>query len=111
MADNNETTLVICFGIFTLLTTIPGLHYRDSLCCLVCRSLVRAWYIDPDIDIEAVAGVQHAGRRRSLNENDLIVELQPRRSLPLYFDGATIVPDRHENTGGVSTTAPLARGD
>ncbi|CBX92015.1 predicted protein [Plenodomus lingam JN3] len=39
----NETTLVICFGIITIIATVAGLHYRDSLCCLMCRSLVGAW--------------------------------------------------------------------
>lgn len=102
MSDTNETTLVICFGIFTLLATLAGLHYRDSLCCLFCRSLMAAWSrsmyypglsesvnslcTDRDIDIEALAGTQHSSRRNLRAEDETFVELQPCPSIPLYFN-------------------------
>jgi hypothetical protein len=43
MPESNENTLVILFGVFTLVATLASLHYRDSLCCLFCRSLINAW--------------------------------------------------------------------
>ncbi|KAF2833896.1 hypothetical protein CC86DRAFT_279364 [Ophiobolus disseminans] len=43
MTDSNETTLLLSFGIITILATLAGLHYRDSLCYLCCRTILRAW--------------------------------------------------------------------
>ncbi|KAF2635096.1 hypothetical protein P280DRAFT_412255 [Massarina eburnea CBS 473.64] len=44
-SSSTDTALLISFGILTLLATIAGLHYRDSLFCLLCRSLHHAWTV------------------------------------------------------------------
>ncbi|KAF1828515.1 hypothetical protein BDW02DRAFT_227050 [Decorospora gaudefroyi] len=104
MSDSNETTLLICFGIFTLMATLASLHYRDSLCCLFCRSLMRAWSRIPDTDVEAMAGMQHGLRRALHEEDEAIIELQPRPSFPLYFDSALRDTGTGEITASVRET-------
>ncbi|KAF2471528.1 uncharacterized protein BDR25DRAFT_367207 [Lindgomyces ingoldianus] len=39
-----EATLAIIFGIMTLIATIAGIHYRDSLCCVLFQNAQGAWY-------------------------------------------------------------------
>ncbi|KAF2690875.1 hypothetical protein K458DRAFT_64111 [Lentithecium fluviatile CBS 122367] len=41
--DSTDTLLLIAFGVLTILIAIAGIHHRDSLCCLFCRSLHQAW--------------------------------------------------------------------
>ncbi|KAH8730302.1 hypothetical protein GQ44DRAFT_701140 [Phaeosphaeriaceae sp. PMI808] len=84
MANNTETSLIISFGIFTLIAALASLHYRDSLCCLCFRSLLRAWH--HDIDIEAMAGLLHAPSGRNVTLAHTVIELQPQSSIPLYLD-------------------------
>jgi hypothetical protein len=110
MADTNETTLVICFGVFTLLATLAGLHYRDSLCCLCCRVLFNAWHrrrldvvyvshaliqsADVVEDVEATAGLIHRiSTTQSLDTDHALVEMQPHTTFPLYFDTSMVSPE------------------
>lgn len=106
----NETTLVICFGIITIIATVAGLHYRDSLCCLMCRSLVGAWSTtDTDRDIEAVAGLQTTSRHRSQDEDGSSIELEPRRTLPLYFDSTAMGRYSHDDEASIEASVPAAQ--
>lgn len=96
MTDSNEATLVICFGIFTLLATLAGLHYRDSLCCLCCGVLFNAWHhrtLDVVEDVEATAGMIHRiSSTQSLDTNHALVEMQPHMTFPLFFDTSLSSP-------------------
>ncbi|KAF2872621.1 hypothetical protein BDV95DRAFT_542850 [Massariosphaeria phaeospora] len=81
--STTSTALLVTFGIFTLLTTIAGIHYRDSLCCLFYRSLHGAWSQQVDSEVEIRYGSDPD------QDNDLedgVYEMQPRLSLPLYLD-------------------------
>ncbi|KAF2690876.1 hypothetical protein K458DRAFT_426296 [Lentithecium fluviatile CBS 122367] len=75
-SNSTDTALLISFGVFTLIVTIAGIHYRDSL------------YINAMRDIEAAP------------EEDSI-ELQPRLSLPLYYDGPAETPSSEGQRIGV----------
>jgi hypothetical protein len=109
MTDTNEATSVISFGIFTLLATLAGLHYRDSLCCLPCCVLFNAWNhrtldaahdwlllinsADGVEDIEATAGmIDRRSTGLSLETDHTFVEMQPHTTLPLYFDSSMTSP-------------------
>lgn len=103
--NTSDTALLITFGILTLLAAIAGIHYRDSLCCLFCRSLSRAWHhgkfvhfdtflkyahVDETCeeirsDLEGTGGLNSHSSLRG----DQSIELQPRLSLPLYLDSAS----------------------
>ncbi|KAF1960224.1 hypothetical protein CC80DRAFT_465931 [Byssothecium circinans] len=80
--SSTDTTLLVSFGVLTLIVAIAGIHYRDSLFCLLCRSLHRAWTLDASHDVESTAGIEL--HQRSYNAS--VIELQPRLSLPLYYD-------------------------
>ncbi|KAH7094677.1 hypothetical protein FB567DRAFT_9700 [Paraphoma chrysanthemicola] len=85
MPDNNDTVntaLVICFGILTIIVTIAGFHVRDSVFCSCFRGLFVAWSRNNEIDIEARAGV--LGEEEY--QDNTVFELQPRVSLPLYYE-------------------------
>ncbi|KAH9876262.1 hypothetical protein J1614_004141 [Plenodomus biglobosus] len=131
MANISEIILVAFFGTITFVATVVGINLRDSLCCLLCRSLGRVWSMgqylssvtrknsctdlweDPNIghDIEAVAGLQHAGHQHSPAEDGFIFELQPQRSLPLYFDGAISETDSQEDQGSNATITPITHNN
>ncbi|KAH7380015.1 hypothetical protein BKA66DRAFT_571097 [Pyrenochaeta sp. MPI-SDFR-AT-0127] len=85
MSDTNETdtALVVTFGIFTIIATIAGFHVRDSVFCSFLRSLLVVWSrTNSDIDIEAIAGSESRENYRDRT----FFELQPRLSLPLYYE-------------------------
>ncbi|KAI8934189.1 hypothetical protein NX059_008938 [Plenodomus lindquistii] len=110
MANISNNTLVICFGVLTLLVTVAGLHYRDSLCCMIGRSLVGAWTTDNDVDIEAMAGLQHTGSRLGIQNDDYAVELQPLRSIPLYLDDVIVDVNSQDNSEESSRGASISLG-
>ncbi|KAF2127326.1 hypothetical protein P153DRAFT_387869 [Dothidotthia symphoricarpi CBS 119687] len=94
MSGSSDTSLVILFGIFTLIATLAGLHYRDSLCCLICRSLLRAWSDEAShIDVEATAGLRGGLNRIFDSDDEAVIELQPRLSFPVYLDSSTLEID------------------
>ncbi|KAH7125774.1 hypothetical protein B0J11DRAFT_529206 [Dendryphion nanum] len=83
-SDNStEIILLVLFGTFTIITTIAGIHYRDSLGCLVCRALHSLWSRDRLLDIEAYGNYNLEPGLRS----NTLIEMQPRtESFPLYID-------------------------
>ncbi|KAF2035389.1 hypothetical protein EK21DRAFT_106925 [Setomelanomma holmii] len=96
MSDGNDTTntiLVVCFGILTILVTIAGFHVRDSVFCSCFRGLFVTWSQGEDVDIEARAGL--VGRS---GYQDDAVEMQPRLTLPLYYEPPLGVD--HGESGG-----------
>lgn len=100
MSSSTDTALLIVFGIISFLAAVAGMHYRDSLCCLFCRSLFQAWftrmpttsnhyliiplinYSDGEPDTEAMAGAHPNEQFRE----QAVVELQPMLSLPIFVD-------------------------
>jgi hypothetical protein len=125
MSNSSETSLVVSFGIITLVATLAGLHYRGSLCCLFCRTLIRAWshsmshlidllvvlglrIPDTDVDIEAIAGTQHNFHRSSRHDDEAVIALQPRPLCPLYFDSSVIETELDGSTNNIEEgTAPV----
>jgi hypothetical protein len=118
MSDSSNTALVLSFGIITLLATLAGLHYRDSLCCLCCRSLIRAWRHSTfapsqgifgltlsegaEFDLEAAAGLQRSSSGTFEHRDSTVIELQPRRALPLYLDASGSEPNMLDHTSSVA---------
>ncbi|KAI2485299.1 hypothetical protein Ptr902_04239 [Pyrenophora tritici-repentis] len=129
MSENNDMPPAIVFGILSLIVALLGLHYRDSLCCLCFRSLMEAWFLSmniqsaahmvicwpfegPELDIEAMAGMQHGLRSDLRSEKDDSIELQPRSSIPLYFDSASVGrADLHTSTNDHENTIPMTPMD
>ena len=97
-----DTSLVLSFGIFSLIATLAALHYRDSLCCLCCRTRscehginVRSRPMQDfftnsaqgsEIDVEAAAGTQNSPTFSPPTNQPAVIELQPHPTFPLYFD-------------------------
>ncbi|KAF2737294.1 hypothetical protein EJ04DRAFT_431370 [Polyplosphaeria fusca] len=101
---STEAALAILFGIMALLTSVAGLHYRDSLCSIMCRTLYRARYPGIRFDIVTMFSVaDQRGDQGDLSigldgglleqaagtDDEDVIELQPRRTLPLYYDPMT----------------------
>ncbi|KAF2117535.1 hypothetical protein BDV96DRAFT_685255 [Lophiotrema nucula] len=75
---SKEATIALTFGVLTLIMTIAGFHYRDSICCY-CLGVLRL-----------NGRLRHRIQDHESENNDEI-ELQPRRlSVPLYLDSTLL---------------------
>jgi hypothetical protein len=63
---------------------------------------------DTDVDIEAIAGMQHNLHKSSRHEDEAVIELQPRPFCPLYFDSSVTETEHDGSTNSTEEgTAPV----
>jgi hypothetical protein len=56
---------------------------------------------DTDVDIEAIAGMQHELHRGSRHEDEAVIEFQPRPFCPLYFDSSVTETEHNGSTNNI----------
>ncbi|KAF2635100.1 hypothetical protein P280DRAFT_198997 [Massarina eburnea CBS 473.64] len=87
--SNTNTAFLVLFGILSLLFAIAGLHYKDSLCCLLCRSLLQSWshtQVTAQDELDVEVGIGDGAPEQGLKGAH---ELQPRLLLPWYLGGSS----------------------